>query len=363
MLDHLLESGVGAEKVPANVVAGLDHVLLKLAVDGGVHLVDEETVVVLGEQIVPLPRPYDLDHVPAGPPKRRLELLDYLAVAPHRSIEPLKVAVHHEDEVIEALPGRDGEGGHGLGLIHLSIAHECPHSLPGGVLDAPVLKVAVEAGLVDRVERRQAHGDRGELPILGHQTRVGIGGQPSAEGLPPEVVEAGLVEATLEEGAGIDARGRMSLEIDLVPAALGVGAVEEVVEADLVKGGGGGIGGDVSSDAVVLLVGTHHHGGRIPADDAPYRELGLLVAGEVGFLLSRDRIDVVGRHHGRQPDLAAAGMRHDLVHQITSAGGRGVDQLIERLDPFLGLVRVDVWKLAHVGVEHRGLPSSRGVRE
>ena len=53
VLDHLLQPRVGTEEVLADVRARLDRVLLELAVDGGVHLVDEHAVDVAGEQLVP----------------------------------------------------------------------------------------------------------------------------------------------------------------------------------------------------------------------------------------------------------------------------------------------------------------------
>ena len=53
VLDHAPQARVGAEEVLADVVAALDRVLLELAVDGAVHLVDEHAVDVAGEQLVP----------------------------------------------------------------------------------------------------------------------------------------------------------------------------------------------------------------------------------------------------------------------------------------------------------------------
>ena len=57
VLDHLAQPRVGPEEVLADVRARLDRVLLELAVDGGVHLVDEHAVDVACEQLVPLPAP------------------------------------------------------------------------------------------------------------------------------------------------------------------------------------------------------------------------------------------------------------------------------------------------------------------
>ena len=65
----------------------------------------------------------------------------------------------------------------------------------------------------------------------------------------PEAVELLLGEPALEEGAGVDARGGVALEEDLVAGLAVVLAAEEVVEADLVERRGRGVGGDVAADA------------------------------------------------------------------------------------------------------------------
>ena len=109
VLDELAQPGVGAEEVLPDVGARLHRVLLELAVAGRVHLVDENAVDVALEQVVPLPAPDDLDDVPAAAPEGGLELLDDLAVAPHRPVEPLQVAVDDEDQVVELLVGGEVE--------------------------------------------------------------------------------------------------------------------------------------------------------------------------------------------------------------------------------------------------------------
>ena len=100
--DHLLEPVIRAEEVLADVRARFDRVLLELAVEGGVHLVDQDAVGVTGQEFVPFATPDDLDDVPSGAAEDRLELLDDLAVAANRPIQPLQVAVHDEDEVVQA---------------------------------------------------------------------------------------------------------------------------------------------------------------------------------------------------------------------------------------------------------------------
>ena len=103
VLDHLEQPRVAPEEVLADVGAGLDRVALPVAVDGVAHGLDQHAVVVLGQQRVPLARPQHLDHVPARAGEQRLQLLDDLAVAAHRTVEPLEIAVDHEDQVVERL--------------------------------------------------------------------------------------------------------------------------------------------------------------------------------------------------------------------------------------------------------------------
>ena len=94
---------VGPEEVLADVGAAGDRVLLPLAVERVVHLLDEHAVDVAREQLVPLAAPDDLDDVPAGAAEQALELLDDLAVAADGAVEALQVAVDDERQVVESL--------------------------------------------------------------------------------------------------------------------------------------------------------------------------------------------------------------------------------------------------------------------
>ncbi len=149
VLDQLAQPRVGAEEVLADVGPRLGGVLLELAVDRGVHLVEQDAVDVAGEQLVPARSPDDLDHVPARPAEEGLELLDDLAVAPDRPVEALQVAVDHEDQVVEVLAAGHPEGPDRLGLVHLAVADEAPHPAAAGVDQLAVVQVAVDVGLVD----------------------------------------------------------------------------------------------------------------------------------------------------------------------------------------------------------------------
>ena len=180
LLDQLLGARVAAEEVVANVGAVVGLVGLVVTVGRGVHQVDQRAVAVRVQQRIPLAAPHHLDDVPAGSAEERLQLLDDLAVAADRTVQALQVAVDHEGQVVQPLVGAHLNQPAAFRLVHLAIAEECPHVLIGGVLDAAIVQVVVEPGLVDRVHRAEAHGHRGELPKVRHQPRVRVRRQPAA---------------------------------------------------------------------------------------------------------------------------------------------------------------------------------------
>ena len=192
-----------------------------------------------------------------------------------------------------------------LGLVHLAVAEERPHVLVGGVLDAAVVQVVVEPGLVDRVHRAQAHRHRRELPEVRHQPRVRVGRTARRRGATSSCRKPSswsLGQPALEERPGVDAGGGVALDEDLVAAARVVLAAEEVVEADLVERRRRGVGRDVAADADAGALRAVHHDRGVPADVRAVAALDLLVAGEPRLELGRDGVDVVGRGQRRDPD-------------------------------------------------------------
>ena len=149
--------GVAAEEVLAGVGAALGLERLVVAVDGLLHQPAQHAGLVLVEQLVPAGAPDQLDHVPAGAAEGALELLDDLAVAAHRPVEALQVAVDHEDQVVELLARGEADGAEALGLVHLAVAEEDP-DLAVGHVDLPaVVHVFHEPRLVDRHQRPEPH--------------------------------------------------------------------------------------------------------------------------------------------------------------------------------------------------------------
>ena len=164
MLDELAEARIGPEEMLPDVGAAGDRELLELAVEGVVHLLDEHAVDIAGQELVPLPRPDHLDDVPAGAAEGRLELLNDLAVAADRAVEPLQVAVDDEGQVVQALARGEVDRPERFGLVGLAVAEERPDPRARRVELTPVLEVPIEAGLVDRADRPDPHRDRRVLP-------------------------------------------------------------------------------------------------------------------------------------------------------------------------------------------------------
>ena len=134
--DHFAQSRIVAEEMVADVLRGFDGVGLQLTVGGGVEFVDERAVDVLGEQAIPVAAPDHLDDVPAGAAEVGLELLDDLAVAAHRAVEALQVAVDDERQVVEFFAGGDTDRAEGFGFVHLAVAEKRPDVRVGRVGDA-----------------------------------------------------------------------------------------------------------------------------------------------------------------------------------------------------------------------------------
>ena len=192
---------------------------------------------------------------------------------------------------------------------------------------------------------------------------MGVAGEPAAADLATEVVEVALVEATLEEGPGVDAGDGVALDVDLVAGhAVGL-APEEVVEADLVERRRRGEGGEVPADAVGPGVGVDDHDRRVPADEGADAALDVDVAGEPALLVGGDGVDVGRRHLGRGADLALTGPLGELRHQEAGPDlAPGVDDRVERVEPLLGLERIGVGQLVDVAVDgHWGNLFEAGV--
>src|ERR1051326_3094504 len=293
MINKALQFRPFAEEVLADVGAGLHNVLLIFAIDDLIHAFDEAIVRVGSEERVPVAAPDDLEDIPAGAAEGGFEFLDDLAVATHRAVEPLQIAVDDEDEVVEPLARRKSDRAQRLGFVDLAIADEAPNMLFRGVLESAVVQIAIEARLVDGRERPEPHRHRGEFPEVRHQPGMRVCRHTLARrNFTAKVAELLLTEPAFEKRAGVDTGRRVSLKVDEVAARGMVLATEEVVEADLVQRGGGRERRDMAANAGMFAVGADDHGQRVPADDTLEASFDLAAARVAWLLIRGNRVQV-----------------------------------------------------------------------
>ena len=174
MLNHLQQPGIAAKQVVAEVGAALDKIFLILAVGDLAHALDQNSIAIVGDEVVPVAAPDHLDHIPACAAEDGFQFLNDLAVAAHRPVQPLQVAVHHENQVVQPFAGSQGDRTQRFGFIHLAVAHEGPDSSAGRRLQSAVLQIANKPRLINRLNRPQSHTDGRKLPEIGHQPGMRI---------------------------------------------------------------------------------------------------------------------------------------------------------------------------------------------
>ncbi len=354
VLDHLEEARVGAPEVLAGVGAGFHGVLLVLAVHHFAHALDEQAVGVLLEQRVPFGAPDALDHVPAGAAEDGLQLLDDLAVAAHRAVEPLQVAVDDEDQVVELLARRQRDGAQRLGFVGLAVAEECPHLGVGLRLQAAIFQVAVEPRLVDGHDRPESHRHRGELPEVGHQPGVRIRREAAARlQLAAEVLELLDRQASFEKRAGVDARRAVTLEVDDVGFVAVLAAAEEVVVAHFVERRGGGERRDVAANTVFVAVGAHDHGHRVPAHEALDPSLDFPAAGIRDFVGGMNGVDVGSIRGERELHAGPLSLDAQVTEQAAHTGRPAMaEHIVERIEPFPGFEGFQLGGVCRSSISH-----------
>ena len=272
------------------------------------------------------------------------EFLYDLPVAPHRTVQPLQVAVDHENQVVQLLARRQGDGAEGLGLVGFPVAEKRPDLATVALLETAVFQVPVEPGLVDGHDGAQPHGGRGEDPEIGHEPGMGVGREPAPRTqLAAEVVQVLFVEPPLDIGPGIYSRRRVRLEEDLVAVVTLARSAEEMVEAHLVQVADRGVRGDVAAEGLVGRVGADHHGHGVPSDDVADPVLEFVAAGIGRLLVGGDGVDVRRVFGEGKPDALAAGMGLELSDQLAHPARAGMlEHVVQRFEPFQGLYAIQV---------------------
>ncbi len=292
MRDHLRRFCRLAKELVTYVLAVLGLVGLVLAVDGFIHDLLQRTVVIFRQQPVPAGTPDNLDDIPAGAEKCRLEFLDNLAVAAHRPIESLQVAIDDKDEVIEVLAHGHRDGPHRLRLVHFPVTEKRPDLAIRRLNQFSVLEVAHEARLIDRHHRPQPHGDGRELPELRHEPRMRIGRQSAPAHFTAEAVQLVLAEPTLEVCTCVYAGGRVPLEKHHIAEVLRARGAPEMIETDFVKRRRRRVARDMSAEFGADTIRLNHHCHGVPAQVSLQSPLECAIPRVFRLPGCRDRIQV-----------------------------------------------------------------------
>ena len=305
---HLRRLRVSPKEILAHVgaVVGLER--LVVTVERVHHQLVQRTVLVTRQQRVPVAAPQQFDDVPAGTTKLAFELLNDLAVAAHRAVQPLQVAVDDKNQVVQLFPRRHADGTAALDLVHLAVTTENPDFSVRGIGNATCVQVLQKARLVDRHQRPQAHRHGRELPEFGHQLRVRITGQTLAPHFLAKVEQLLFTQAPLHIGPGIDTGCHMTLNVEAVTSMVFAFGVPEVVKAGTKHVGQRRERPDVPTEIAaidrVMAVGLDHHRHRVPAHVGAQPLLDFDIAGAALFFVGPNRIDVAGGGRKRHVDVA-----------------------------------------------------------
>ncbi len=329
-----------AEEVVAVEASVLGREGLHLPVDGVREGAHQRMRGVAREQAVPVAAPQQLDHIPARAAEQLLQFVDDAAVAAHRTVQALQVAVDHPHQVVQLLARGERQRAGALGLVHLAVAEHAPHLAAAAIEQAAVRQVVHEARVVDRTDGPQPHGPRGELPEVRHQPGMRIAGKPARavgrrRDLLAVVREVVSGQPALQERTRVDARRAVRLEEHQVAAVAGVARMEEVVEAHLEQVGRARVARDVAPELAVGGVGARHHGQRIPPHQRGELLLDGQVAGKRRLLFHRDGVDV-GRDQFRRPGHGGMARQHRQLVEDEARTRRpfGGDERQEGLAPF-----------------------------
>ena len=150
---------------------------LQLTVHGAVQCINQFALAVACKQRIPVRAPQQLDDIPAGTGKQGFEFVDNVAIAAHRTIEPLQIAVDDEDQIVEFFTRCQRQRGQRFRFIHFAVAEYTPDRALLGREQLAVFQVAQEARLINCADRAQSHRAGRELPEVLHQPGMRIGGE------------------------------------------------------------------------------------------------------------------------------------------------------------------------------------------
>ena len=126
--DQFEQSRDICRRMLADVCAGFDGVLLILAIHDFAHALQQQAGVSRASRASQSPPQMTLMTFQPAPRKMRFQFLDDLAVAAHRAVEPLQVAIDDEDQVVEFFARGQRDGAQRFRLVRFAVAHEA-HTL------------------------------------------------------------------------------------------------------------------------------------------------------------------------------------------------------------------------------------------
>ena len=238
------------------------------------------------------------------------------------------------------------DGPQRFGLVGFAVAQEGPDVRPLASLDAPIVQILIEPGLVDGHDRGQAHRDGRKFPELGHQPGMRIARQPAAgRHLAAEVFQMLLVQAAFEKRPGVNARRSVPLEINLVAA----NSRFPLPRKKWLKATSYSVAAEAKVEMWppmprLVLVRPHDHRHGVPADDALDPPFHLAIAGVTGLLGIGNAVDVGSVGRERQLDAVAVGRFTQLLQQerdpLRALGFRSTHA--QRIEPFGRFHRIGI---------------------
>src|SRR3546814_11260369 len=115
----------------ARVGATESLAVLVFAVDCLHHQLAQLAAAIARQQRIPVTAPDRLDDIPAGATELALQFLDDLAVAAHRAIEPLQIAVDDANQVVQSFAAGTRNRHQAPGPVAFTTTKETP-PLPAG---------------------------------------------------------------------------------------------------------------------------------------------------------------------------------------------------------------------------------------
>ena len=282
------------EEMIAHISAVFRFIGLIIAVEAFIHTRFELVVGIARQECIPAATPNHFEHIPTGTAEVAFQFLNNLAVAAHRAVEALQVAVDYKNQVVQAFAGSQRNRALAFRLVHLAITAEHPHFAAFGFGEAARFQIFQETGLINRHQRTQAHRHGGELPKIGHQVRVRIRREAFALDFLAEIIQLIFAQAAFHESAGINTGRGVALDKHQIALGIIVFGVPKMVEAHVIQGGGRLERSDVAAQLQIFFAGAQHHSGGIPADNGADAVFQFLIARRFLLFAHRNGVQISG---------------------------------------------------------------------